>query len=83
MKISPKRDWILGFIIIGIYTLGIIWMTTLPLTKKLMGWVTPDKGVVIKTSDGYVSIANGEILDFGKGVKVRVTFEDVNGEVAQ
>lgn len=66
-----------------VYTGLIVYVCSLPIATKLKGWTTPSHGVCFKTDQGYVSIGNGEILDFGGGMKVRVTFEPVKGEVAQ
>ena len=76
-------EWLGGFVLITLYTVFILYICSLPINAKLQGWVTPSSGVMIKTDQGYVNIGNGQILDFGRNMKVRVTFEQVKGEVAQ
>ena len=76
-------EWIAVFTMLIGYTIFILWICSMPINAKLQGWVTPSSGVMIKTDQGYVSIGNGQILDSGGGMKVRITFEKVKGEVAQ
>lgn len=76
-------EWIAVFAMLTAYTIFILYICSLPMSTKLKGWVTPSSGICFKTDQGYVSIGNGEIMDFGGGMKVKITLERVEGEVAQ
>ena len=84
MSLKKKLlEWVAVFAMLIAYTIFVIYICSLPISTKINGWITPSSGIVFKTDQGYVSIGNGEILDFGKNMRVRVTFEKVDGGVAQ
>ena len=64
------------FTIMVLYTGVIVYICAIPKTTKLKGWTTPSSGIMFK-NEGYISFYNGQILDFGDGVLVRVTFERI------
>lgn len=80
---SRIKEWVIVAIMLAAYTAFVVYVCTLPQSSRIIGWTVPDNGIVIKTDDGYVAIGNGQILDFGSGMKVRVIFKKVEGEVAQ
>lgn len=64
------------FVIMTIYTIFIVYICAIPSVTKLRGWVTPANGIMFK-NEGYVQISNGQIIDFGNGMKIRIKIERV------